>query len=205
MIQLSDLQRDALGEVFNIGVGRAAAGLSMIVNQEVNLSAPIINLLPPAEVQKALLGGMVQNFSVVSQEFSGPFTAKAIIIFAESNALTIVSQMFGEEVSPDELSEYEQEAMCEVGNIILNACLSALADLFSVSINGSLPEHQFCDSKTIRFSEHNGEQAVLVLQVNMSISQAQIEGHMIFVLSVDSLQGLLDCLEQYLQQQGLCA
>lgn len=203
MIKLTDLQRDALGEVFNIGVGRAAAGLSMIVKQEVHLSAPVINLLPPEEVHAALIGSTTQNFSVISQSFSGPFSAKAILIFAENNALTIVSHMLGNDISPDELSEYEQEAMCEVGNIVLNACLSALADLFSVSINGSLPEHQFCDSESMRFSEQEGDQAVLVLQVNMSISQAHIEGHMIFVLSVDSLQGLLDCLDRYLHQQGL--
>lgn len=203
MIDLTDLQRDALGEVFNIGVGRAASGLSLIVNQEVHLSAPVINLLPPAEVHAALIGSTAQNFSVISQEFSGPFSAKAILIFAENNALTIVSHMLGDDISPDELSEYEQEAMCEVGNIVLNACLSALADLFEVNINGSLPEHQFCDSDSMRFSEKEGDQAVLVLQVNMSISQAHIEGHMIFVLSVDSLQGLLDCLDRYLHQQGL--
>ncbi len=203
MIQLNELQRDALAEIFNIGVGRAAAGLSQIVNQEVRLSAPAIDLLPPEEVQRALVGSEFQSFSTVSQNFTGPFTAKAILIFAENNALAIVSQMLGSEVTPDELSEYEQEAMCEVGNIILNACISALADLFVVNIEGGLPEHNFCDTNSICFSDDPEQEIVLVLQVKMTMHQEEVEGHMIFVLSVDSLQSLLDCLEHYLQNQGL--
>ncbi len=41
MVDVSDLKRDALLEIFNIGVGRAASSLSMIVGDEVLLSAPI--------------------------------------------------------------------------------------------------------------------------------------------------------------------
>jgi chemotaxis protein CheC len=200
---LNDLQLDALGEVFNIGVGRAAAGLSMIVNDEVRISAPKVELVAPEDVQKTLLGKEFQNFSTVSQQFSGPFEARAILIFPESNALSIVSHMLGDGIPPDELSEYEQEAMCEVGNIILNACISALADIFDVSIEGGLPEHQFCDSNTIDFRSCYDQEIVLVLQVDMSICQEKIEGHLVFVLSVSSLKSLIVCLDSYLRKQGL--
>ena len=205
MIELNELQRDALAEIFNIGVGRAAAGLSLIVNDEVRLSAPMISLMRVSELQEALVGGNFQNFSTVSQRFSGLLSAKAMLIFPEKNALTIVSHMLGETVSPSELSEYEQEAMCEVGNIILNACLSALADMFEISLEGSLPEHQFCNSESIQFADQveDDQGAVLVLRVLMSISQQEIEGHIVFALSVDSLNSLLDCLNQYLRSQGL--
>jgi chemotaxis protein CheC len=199
---LTELQLDALGEIFNIGVGRAAAGLSLIVNDEVLLSAPLVQLLPPSEVHQTLLGKEFQLFSTVSQDFTGPFDAKAVLVFPETNALTIVSHMLGDGIPPDELSEYEQEAMCEVGNIILNACISALADLFKVSIEGSLPEHHFCNSDSISFSGMNQE-VVLVLQVDMSICHERIEGHLVFVLSVSSLKNLVYLLDEYLKSQGL--
>lgn len=199
---LTDLQQDALGEIFNIGVGRAAAGLSLIVEDEVMLSAPKVQLLPPAEVHQALLGQGFQYFSTVSQDFSGPFDAKAVLVFPEANALMIVSHMLGDGIPPDELSEYEQEAMCEVGNIILNACISALADLFKVNIEGSLPEHHFCNSESISFTGMDQE-VVLVLQVDMSICQEHIEGHLVFVLSVSSLEGLINYVDAYLREQGL--
>ena len=43
---LNELQLDALGEIFNIGVGRAASSLSLIVNDAVQLTAPSTGFLP---------------------------------------------------------------------------------------------------------------------------------------------------------------
>jgi chemotaxis protein CheC len=129
MTQLTELQCDALGEIFNIGVGRAASSLSQIVNDEVLLSAPAVLVVPREKAAELLLGKEFRQFSSVSQNFSGPFDAQAMLIFPEVNALEIVRLMVGPHMSIEELSEFEQEAMCEVGNIILNACMSSLADL----------------------------------------------------------------------------
>lgn len=203
LLQLDELQQDALGEIFNVGVGRAASGLSLIVQDEVRISAPRVELLPPDQVQAKLLGQEFHHFSTVSQLFSGPFDARAILIFPETNALSIVSHMLGDDIPPHELSEYEQEAMCEVGNIILNACMSALADLFEICLEGSLPEHEFCDGDCIDFSHAPNQPVVLVLQVEMSISQQKIQGHIMFILSVGSLQSLIQHVNAYLHKQGL--
>ncbi|HQO28786.1 MAG TPA: chemotaxis protein CheC, partial [Accumulibacter sp.] len=86
MIHLSELQLDALGELFNIGVGRAANSLSQIVNDEVKLSAPSISLLRAANVATNLLASEFRRFSTVSLDFSGPFEARSMLIFPERNA-----------------------------------------------------------------------------------------------------------------------
>jgi chemotaxis protein CheC len=44
---------------------------------------------------------------------------------------------------------------------------------------------------------------ILVLQVDMTISQQRVQGHILFLLSVASMQSLLDCLDNYLREQGL--
>lgn len=201
-MDLNELQRDALGEVFNIGVGRAAASLSQIVNDTVLLSAPEVTLVRRQDASRVLLGSEFRQFSTVSQNFSGAFEAEAMLIFPESNALEIVRLMVGPHMSIEELSEFEQEAMCEVGNIILNACMSALADLFHIALNGTLPLHRFGDTGSLAFL--GGEdQMVLVLQVDMTISQQRVQGHILFLLSVVSMQSMLDCLDTYLREHGL--
>jgi chemotaxis protein CheC len=126
-----------------------------------------------------------------------------MLVFPESNALEIVRLMVGPHMSIEELSEFEQEAMCEVGNIILNACMSALADLFHLSLNGTLPIHRFGDTESLAFLEGDEQQMILVLQVDMTISQQRVQGHILFLLSVASMQSLLDCLDNYLREQGL--
>ena len=199
---LDELQADALGEIFNIGVGRAAAALSQIVNSEIELSAPTVALVPTATVRETLSSNEFSHFSSVSQYFEGPFNAEAVLIFPETNALLIVSQMLGNQLSPEELSEYEQEAMCEVGNIILNACVSLLADLFHVEFNGGLPKHRFGDVEALGFDTGDAS-SVLVLQIAMRINQSNITGHLLFLLGVKSLQSLFERLDAYLVEQGL--
>jgi chemotaxis protein CheC len=111
--------------------------------------------------------------------------------------------MLGELVPPDQLSEMEQEAMCEVGNIILNACISALADLFAVEFEGSLPQHQYADSQTLDLFGTDPDRVILVVQVDLTISQHRLDGHLLFLLSVSSLRGLIDCIDRFLVAQGL--
>lgn len=201
-MDLNELQRDALGEIFNIGVGRAASSLSQIVNDTVLLSAPEVTLVRREDASRVLLGSEFRQFSTVSQHFSGAFDAEAMLIFPESNALEIVRLMVGPHMSIEELSEFEQEAMCEVGNIILNACMSALADLFHIALNGTLPVHRFGDTESLAIL--GGEdQMVLVLQVDMTISQQRVQGHILFLLSVVSMRSMLDCLDTYLRENGL--
>lgn len=201
-MDLNELQRDALGEIFNIGVGRAASSLSQIVNDTVLLSAPEVTLVRREDASKVLLGSEFRQFSTVSQNFSGAFDAEAMLIFPESNALEIVRLMVGPHMSIEELSEFEQEAMCEVGNIILNACMSALADLFHIALHGTLPVHRFGDTESLAFLGGD-DQMVLVLQVDMTISQQRVQGHILFLLSVVSMRSMLDCLDAYLRENGL--
>jgi chemotaxis protein CheC len=203
VIEFSELQRDALGELFNIGVGRAADSLSKIVNDEVELSAPVISLVRTAEVSSTLLGSEFRQLSTVTIDFTGPFEAQSILIFPERNALAIVSNMLDPNMTPEELSEFEQEAMCEIGNIILNACISSLADEFRVEFQGGLPVHQFSDTASMAMFGTARDQVVLVLQINLALRHEQVEGHLLFLLSVSSLQSLLDCVDRYLEQQGM--
>ncbi len=203
MTELDELQRDALGEIFNIGVGRAASSLSQIVNDEVMLSAPCVMVVPHEKAAEILLGTEFRQFSTVSQTFTGPFDAEAMLVFPESNALEIVRLMVGPHMSIQELSEFEQEAMCEVGNIILNACMSSLADLLHISFDSTLPQHRFGDTESIELLEGDEDHMVVLLQVDMTISQQCIQGHILFLLSVTSMVNLVSCLDQYLRDQGL--
>jgi chemotaxis protein CheC len=54
MFNLSELENDALIEIFNIGVGQAAASMSAIVNEAVRMSVPSISFIPRAEAARLL-------------------------------------------------------------------------------------------------------------------------------------------------------
>lgn len=200
MDTLSELHLDALAEVFNVGAGRAAASLSEIVGDEVKLSVPSIEVKKSSEINASIMELTNLKFGVVSQHFSGPFDAQALLLFTESHALEIVRDMMGSQMSIEELAEFEQEAMCELGNIILNACLSAMADMLHISLNSSLPDYKIASTDEIFKSLRSSDEQpyVLVLHIDLSIEKRHSEGHLIFLLSSMSLRSLVEHIEQFL-------
>jgi chemotaxis protein CheC len=205
---LSEIQIDALTEVFNVGAGRAALSLSEIVGEEVILSVPSIEVLKAEDVNSRVLTLKDDKFATVSQLFSGPFEAEAVLLFTENYALEIVRDMMGSQMSIEDLAEFEQEAMCELGNIILNACLSAMADMLGISLNSSLPTYAMSspDEITARLADKrdddDGEDGdgsyVLVLHIDLVLEKHHTEGHLIFLLSSTSLSKLISHIQQYL-------
>lgn len=202
MIDVSELQIDGLSEIFNIGVGRAAAGLSQILGDEVALSVPQLLFVDSSQLGVTMIGGPSRWLSMISQDYSGPFNARAVLVFPEENALVIVAQMMGTGVTPQELSEFAQEALCELGNIILNACMSALADILEMAFEGGLPEHAVGRSDKLDLGNGTEARVVLVLRVTMRIRSSQIEGDLLFMLSTQSLHELLRRLDLYLARSG---
>ena len=200
MVLLSELHLDALSEVFNVGAGRAAASLSEIVGDEVKLSVPSVEIRKSADIDLSQMGMHGDRFGAVHQTFTGSFEAEAILLFTEDHALEIVRDMMGSQISIEDLAEFEQEAMCELGNIILNACLSAMADMLSIPMNCSLPDYTIATTEEIfrRISDDFNQPYLLLLHIDLAIEKRRTEGHLIFLLSSTSLQDLIQQLERFL-------
>ena len=200
MDSLSELHLDALTEVFNVGAGRAAASLSEIVGDEVRLSVPKVELRKSSELDASFVAFQGCRFGAVTQHFSGPFDAEAVLLFTEDHALEIVRDMMGSQMSIEELAEFEQEAMCELGNIILNACLSSVADMLNISFNSSLPNYTVASTEDLfkRLGQKAEQPYTLVLHIDLAIEKRHSEGHLIFLLSSASLKNLIAQIERFL-------
>ncbi len=205
MIALTELQHDALVEIFNIGVGQAAASMSGIVNEEVTMSVPSISFLNRAEAAM-LLGGknkqdQSQRICGVSQHYEGAFKTEAILMFPEDKSLEIVRLMVGESVPLAELTEMEQEAMSEIGNIILNSCVGTLANLFQRELQGSLPVYHVGTSEEILSASGSAaESVVLMLHIDFILEMHQIHGYVAFILDVSALHDLQEQINLYLDK-----
>ncbi|HEX5337983.1 MAG TPA: chemotaxis protein CheC [Gallionella sp.] len=200
MSVLSELHLDALTEVFNIGAGRAASSLSEIVGEEVKLSVPRVQLLQSSEICAESLPFYSARLGAVKQRFSGPFNADALLLFTEERALEIVRDMMGSQLTLEELAEYEQEAMCELGNIILNACLSAMADVLGLTLNSSLPVYSVDSSEGIlrQIVAEEDQPVILVLHIDLSIEKRHSQGYLVFLLSSSSLESLLSHINSFI-------
>ncbi|MET3108282.1 chemotaxis protein CheC [Oxalobacteraceae bacterium GrIS 2.11] len=201
MDNLTDLHLDALSEIFNIGAGRAAASLSEIVSEEVKLSVPSIEFRKCSELTAKVLSLDQSQLGVVKQQFSGAFNAEASLLFTEDSALEIMRDMMGSHISIEELAEFEQEAMCELGNIILNACLSAMADMLGFEFESSLPSYTVCNSDEVvnSIAGTENQMYVMILHVDLEIERRQINGRLIFLFSSSSLSMLRKQIDAFLK------
>lgn len=200
---LSELEHDALVEIFNIGVGQAAAAMSGIVNEAVTMSVPSISFLNRADAA-ALLGHrdeQLQRICGVSQHYAGAFQTEAILMFPEDKSLEIVRLMVGELVPLDELTEMEQEAMSEIGNIILNSCIGTLANIFEQELQGSLPVYHVGTSEAILDASGTAAgSVVMMLHIDFILEMHQIHGYVAFILDVSALHDLKQQINLYLQR-----
>ena len=203
MSLLSDIQLDALTESFNLGMGAAAAAMSEMVNEDVLLSVPELNFVSRQEISDYITQTIKNKVSGVAQEFSGPFTGKALLLFSNDKSLDLVRLMLQDAVPLENLTEFEEEALNEIGNIIINAGLSSLADMFGFEILSSLPSYIHGEPEHIMEEQYkSNEDVVMLLKVNFNIASRNIEGYVIYVMEIASVKLLQERVDHFLKTLG---
>ncbi|RJF98153.1 chemotaxis protein CheC [Noviherbaspirillum saxi] len=199
MFKLTDLQHDALVEIFNQGVGQAAAAMSRIVKEEVTMSVPMVLFQSRAEVARTLGSNEGRRICAIAQRFDGAFNTEAFLMFPEEKSLEIVRLMVGQSLSLEELSEMEQEAMSEIGNIILNSCMATLANASGRELQGSLPMyHVGTGDDILGQAGKEWDGMVLTLKIDFNIERHLIYGYVAFLLDMPALHDLQQYIDGYL-------
>jgi chemotaxis protein CheC len=73
LTELSELEQDALTELVNMGVARAASSLRHMVDEQVLLSVPSIKILTRYQAAELVEQGHSPELVAVRQSFTGPF------------------------------------------------------------------------------------------------------------------------------------
>ena len=188
-IVLSDLEKDAFSEIFNVGVGHAAASLSQMVGQEVELSIPVVEIMDRHQAVLLLDSNQTTNITGIKEKFSGSFDGEALLLFPEESSMELVRLLLSEDLPLDVLSEMEQEALTEVGNIILTGCLSSLADMLQEEISNDLPVFSQGDADSLlkcNESEQK-ESTVMFLKTMFNIQEKNIQGYVTFLMDLEGM------------------
>jgi chemotaxis protein CheC len=189
---LSDLERDALTELVNIGVSRAAAALRRMVGEQILLSVPSVEVVSYATASTLISERASDALVAVRQDFQGAFSGRALLIFPQANSMELVRAVVGHGVGESELSAMEDEALAETGNVVLNGCLATMANMLQQSLTMSLPEVLHGDG----FSLFRGtgtagvDGVVLFLYINFSVSGRDLRGYIAMLMDLPSLAAL---------------
>jgi len=197
MIHLGKDTSNALAEAFNLALGEAAASFAEIVQEEIVMTVPVVELLPRTELVSRLQllpregsspGGKLCSIAQRFDRQQGGLSTEAILLFPEHGSLEIVRRMLGDSSpSAEQISELEQDALAEVGNIIINSCMNSLAQIFGTEMIGTLPGVRSAQPDEL-FAGHPGSEMVLMARIGMNMLTQQISGYVLFVMEMSALQ-----------------
>ncbi len=202
MAVLSELELDALTELVNTGVSRSATSLREMIGEQVHLSVPSLSLVSRAEAVLAIGKRAESKLVAVHQVFEGDITGRALLIFPETKSLELVRAVTGGDLPLEDIIELEQEALAETGNIILNGCLSTIANMLERSPRMSLPE--ILRGEGPEFFElpppPAGGSIVMFLYINFAIRQRDIQGYIVILMDMPSLVALKVLLDEFIER-----
>jgi chemotaxis protein CheC len=193
---LTDLERDALGELSNIAMARAANSLRQMVEAEVRLSVPTVEVLTPEAAIQVVAKPDNPKLVAVRQDFSGPFSGRALLIFPEPNSLELVRAVVGQQLPLEDIANLEDEALAEIGNIILNSWVATIANLLKRALKMSLPVLVRGDSRRMFDIEMN-HSLVLFLRIRFEISKREIRGYVALSMDIPSIDELRSLIAEF--------
>jgi chemotaxis protein CheC len=198
--ELTDRERDALAEIANMGVSRAANSLRQMVGEQVLLSVPAVNMVTRQAASRFVERGNETRLVAVGQSFDGPFAGRALLIFPAAQSLELVRLIVGEEHTLEDVIDLEQEALAETGNIILNACLATIANMLHRTMRMSLPTVVRGDGKTLFDVESVGEAGnlVLFLYIDFTIKKRDIRGFVALLMDMPSIAALKEIVRDFI-------
>ena len=192
---LTPLQKDALTELINIGVGKAAGVLNEMIATHVELNVPSVQILDSAALQKILEDANDSRHSVVRLGFEGGLTGATSLVFLLCDAGKLVGLLTGEQQNDSEFDSVMEHTLLEVGNIVINGVMGSIANTVGITINYSIPEYKKDTLGNIFGSRKAHLQRLFILaDTSFKIEEHQIDGTMFILFEMNSFQNVLQSI-----------
>ncbi|RWS43027.1 flagellar motor switch phosphatase FliY [Bacillus mycoides] len=143
--QLTQEEKDVLGEIANISIGSASTVLSTLLNQPVSISTPNVEAINVRHYD-----GVPVPFVILNVDFVEGLKNENVFVFTKDVALTMVDlMMMGTgEIDPEkELSELELSGIKEIMNQMMGHAATAMSEIFKEKMDMTPPDVKFVSLK----------------------------------------------------------
>jgi len=204
-VKLTERQADALSELINIAFARTGAALSELTGHRVMLNPPEVAVYRAEELRGALAKFVPGDIASIHQVFAGPVAGDAVLLLNYAGAVQLTDLLTDEDQPSAFLDESAREVLTEVGNILLNACLGMFGNLLNVHVTFSVPRLHLerLDDLIASLTLDKPEMRyALVVYTAFQIRDSSVKGFLVIVLSVASLDRLIQEVDAWEAQQG---
>lgn len=145
---LTDIEKDAIGEVANISMGTSATTLYSLVNRKVNITTPVVSL--------ANWDNIVQEYEkpcvFISIKYTIGLDGSNILVLKEHDVKVITDLMMGGDGTntDGELGELHLSAISEAMNQMMGSSATSLSSMLGKKIDISPPEANLIDLEELK-------------------------------------------------------
>ena len=138
-LSMTDLERDIIREILNIGLARAADSFAIIAQERVLLEVPNIDLLMSDDILRRVREYQARHFPIQS-DIRGDFNGTTLMFFSGQHIQWLSRVCL--RMQTDEslvLNELQESLLLEISNIITGALVTQLANILKANIYGAPP------------------------------------------------------------------
>ena len=201
-MKLSTIQADAIQELGNIGAAHAATTLSQMLGSTIEMSVPavtVVDLSPLADYMGE------ESAAMVAFELQGDIAHGGYILFyiTRESAVRMTNTMLGLTETNRPLSEMDESALLEVGNIMVSAFLDATAELLGFVMLPSPPSltidmaHAAMQSLIAQMQEETNE--VLLFSTELFCEEYKVDSDIIMMPERSTLNKIIELLENMMK------
>ncbi len=166
---LTGMEKDTIGEILNISMGSAATAISTMLDKQVVISTPTV------EVRKfsALDYASLEPAMLVKISYVEGISGSNMMIFRQRDMQVILNLLMGNTDPPSDdfvFDELSMSAACEVMNQMMGASATALSDVLGRVVNISTPEAKIVESESSYSEAINVKEGDEVVAVSFQLT-----------------------------------
>lgn len=149
---LTDVEKDAIGEVANISMGTSATTLYSLVNRKVNITTPVVSLVD----WNSVIEDYERPCVFIQIKYTSGLDGSNILILKEHDVKVITDLMMGGDGSNTdvELGELQLSAISEAMNQMMGSSATSLSTMLGVMIDISPPQASHIDLHALESGEN---------------------------------------------------
>lgn len=193
--EMSDVVKNALAEIGNIGAGNAATSLSTMLSAKLTMSPPQVDIYDFNELEN-ILGGPDHVVVGVLSMVEGDMQAMILFVMGMDDAKHLVKSLMGEEL--DWRSEMGLSSISEIANILIGSYAGSLEMLSGMKIRYEQPSlcvdmaGSILSVPCIHFAKMSDK--ALLINSHFKVGQYEINGYIMMVSETHSYDVFLNNL-----------
>ncbi|SET49841.1 chemotaxis protein CheC [Hymenobacter actinosclerus] len=140
-LHMTELERDIIREILNIGLARAADSFAVVAQEKVLLEVPNLDIVSGRSILEKV-SDLQAGHVVIQSDIRGDFNGTTLMFFSGQHVQRL-SRVCLRMQTPDsiDIDSMQESLLLEISNIITGALVTQLANILKARIYGAPPAH----------------------------------------------------------------